>query len=85
MDEARIGAGAVVGPYSRLRPGTEIGEAAIVVAHDFNAELLRAVVAALAERTPTGERGGIMCIDFQRHSAAYAAPYDDVLNISRFF
>src|ERR1700726_1465572 len=24
MDEARIGAGAIVGPYSRLRPGTEI-------------------------------------------------------------
>lgn len=30
MDEARIGAGAVVGPYSRLRPGTEIGEGAHV-------------------------------------------------------
>jgi len=30
MDGARIGAGAVVGPYSRLRPGTEIGEGAHV-------------------------------------------------------
>jgi bifunctional UDP-N-acetylglucosamine pyrophosphorylase/glucosamine-1-phosphate N-acetyltransferase len=30
MDGARISAGAVVGPYSRLRPGTEIGEGAHV-------------------------------------------------------
>src|ERR1035438_2210246 len=30
MEQARIGAGAVVGPYSRLRPGTEIGEGAHV-------------------------------------------------------
>jgi len=30
MDDARIGAGAVVGPYSRLRPGSEIGEGAHV-------------------------------------------------------
>jgi bifunctional UDP-N-acetylglucosamine pyrophosphorylase/glucosamine-1-phosphate N-acetyltransferase len=30
MDGARIGAAAVVGPYSRLRPGTEIGEGAHV-------------------------------------------------------
>jgi bifunctional UDP-N-acetylglucosamine pyrophosphorylase/glucosamine-1-phosphate N-acetyltransferase len=30
MDDARIGAGATVGPYSRLRPGTEIGEGAHV-------------------------------------------------------
>ena len=30
MDEARIGAGAIVGPYSRLRPGSEIGEGAHV-------------------------------------------------------
>ena len=30
MDGARIGSGAVVGPYSRLRPGTEIGEGAHV-------------------------------------------------------
>ena len=30
MDGARIGAGALVGPYSRLRPGTEIGEGAHV-------------------------------------------------------
>lgn len=29
-DDARIGAGAIVGPYSRLRPGTEIGENARV-------------------------------------------------------
>jgi bifunctional UDP-N-acetylglucosamine pyrophosphorylase/glucosamine-1-phosphate N-acetyltransferase len=30
MDGARIGAGAVVGPYSRLRPGSDIGEGAHV-------------------------------------------------------
>ena len=30
VDEARIAAGAVVGPYSRLRPGSEIGEGAHV-------------------------------------------------------
>jgi len=30
MEGARIGAGAVVGPYSRVRPGTEIGEGAHV-------------------------------------------------------
>jgi bifunctional UDP-N-acetylglucosamine pyrophosphorylase/glucosamine-1-phosphate N-acetyltransferase len=30
MEEARIAAGAVVGPYSRLRPGSEIGEGAHV-------------------------------------------------------
>jgi len=30
MDEARIGAGAIVGPYSRLRPGSDIGEGAHV-------------------------------------------------------
>ncbi len=30
MDGARIGPGAIVGPYSRLRPGTEIGEGAHV-------------------------------------------------------
>jgi bifunctional UDP-N-acetylglucosamine pyrophosphorylase/glucosamine-1-phosphate N-acetyltransferase len=30
MDGARIGAGAIVGPYSRLRPGSEIGEGAHV-------------------------------------------------------
>jgi bifunctional UDP-N-acetylglucosamine pyrophosphorylase / glucosamine-1-phosphate N-acetyltransferase len=30
MEGARIGAGAVVGPYSRMRPGTEIGEGAHV-------------------------------------------------------
>ncbi len=30
MDEARIGAGAIIGPYSRIRPGTEIGEGAHV-------------------------------------------------------
>jgi bifunctional UDP-N-acetylglucosamine pyrophosphorylase/glucosamine-1-phosphate N-acetyltransferase len=30
MEGARIGAGAIVGPYSRLRPGTEIGEGAHV-------------------------------------------------------
>jgi bifunctional UDP-N-acetylglucosamine pyrophosphorylase / glucosamine-1-phosphate N-acetyltransferase len=30
MDEARVGAGAIVGPYSRLRPGSEIGEGAHV-------------------------------------------------------
>jgi bifunctional UDP-N-acetylglucosamine pyrophosphorylase / glucosamine-1-phosphate N-acetyltransferase len=29
-DEAQIGAGAIVGPYSRLRPGTDIGENARV-------------------------------------------------------
>jgi bifunctional UDP-N-acetylglucosamine pyrophosphorylase / glucosamine-1-phosphate N-acetyltransferase len=29
-DDARIGAGAIVGPFSRLRPGTEIGENARV-------------------------------------------------------
>ena len=28
MDGARIGAGAIVGPYSRLRPGSDIGEGA---------------------------------------------------------
>ena len=28
MDEARVGANAVVGPYSRLRPGSDIGEGA---------------------------------------------------------
>ena len=30
MDEARIASGAIVGPYSRLRPGSEIGEGAHV-------------------------------------------------------
>jgi bifunctional UDP-N-acetylglucosamine pyrophosphorylase/glucosamine-1-phosphate N-acetyltransferase len=30
MDEARIASGAIVGPYSRLRPGTEIGQGAHV-------------------------------------------------------
>lgn len=30
MDDARIGRGAIVGPYSRLRPGSEIGEDAHV-------------------------------------------------------
>ena len=30
MEGARIGAGAIVGPYSRVRPGTEIGEGAHV-------------------------------------------------------
>ena len=30
MDQARVGAAAVVGPYSRLRPGSEIGEGAHV-------------------------------------------------------
>jgi bifunctional UDP-N-acetylglucosamine pyrophosphorylase / glucosamine-1-phosphate N-acetyltransferase len=30
MEDARIGAGAIVGPYSRLRPGSEIGENARV-------------------------------------------------------
>src|SRR5580700_1317886 len=30
MEEARIGAGAVLGPYSHLRPGSEIGEGAHV-------------------------------------------------------
>jgi bifunctional UDP-N-acetylglucosamine pyrophosphorylase/glucosamine-1-phosphate N-acetyltransferase len=30
MDEARVGASAIVGPYSRLRPGTDIGEGAHV-------------------------------------------------------
>ena len=30
MDQSRIGAGAVVGPYSRLRPGSDIGEGAHV-------------------------------------------------------
>lgn len=30
MDDAQIGAGAVIGPYSRIRPGTEIGEGAHV-------------------------------------------------------
>src|SRR5579864_2320832 len=30
MDDARIGTGAIVGPYSRLRPGSEIGEGAHV-------------------------------------------------------
>jgi bifunctional UDP-N-acetylglucosamine pyrophosphorylase / glucosamine-1-phosphate N-acetyltransferase len=30
MEGARVGAGAVVGPYSRVRPGTEIGEGAHV-------------------------------------------------------
>jgi bifunctional UDP-N-acetylglucosamine pyrophosphorylase/glucosamine-1-phosphate N-acetyltransferase len=30
IDEARIGAGAIVGPYSRVRPGTDIGEGAHV-------------------------------------------------------
>jgi len=28
MDDARVSAGAIVGPYSRLRPGSEIGEGA---------------------------------------------------------
>lgn len=30
LDDARVGRGAVVGPYSRLRPGSEIGEGAHV-------------------------------------------------------
>jgi len=30
MDDARIGADAIIGPYSRLRPGSEIGEEAHV-------------------------------------------------------
>jgi bifunctional UDP-N-acetylglucosamine pyrophosphorylase/glucosamine-1-phosphate N-acetyltransferase len=30
IDEARIASGAIVGPYSRLRPGSEIGEGAHV-------------------------------------------------------
>ena len=30
MDESRIGAGATIGPYSRIRPGSEIGEGAHV-------------------------------------------------------
>jgi bifunctional UDP-N-acetylglucosamine pyrophosphorylase / glucosamine-1-phosphate N-acetyltransferase len=30
MEEARVSAGAVVGPYSHLRPGSEIGEGAHV-------------------------------------------------------
>src|SRR6202142_465534 len=30
MEEARVGAGAVLGPYSHLRPGSEIGEGAHV-------------------------------------------------------
>src|SRR5579862_3853076 len=30
MDDARIGAGAIIGPYSRIRPGSEIGEGAHV-------------------------------------------------------
>jgi bifunctional UDP-N-acetylglucosamine pyrophosphorylase / glucosamine-1-phosphate N-acetyltransferase len=30
MDEARIGAGAIIGPFSHLRPGSDIGEAAHV-------------------------------------------------------
>jgi len=30
IDETRVSAGAIVGPYSRLRPGTEIGEGAHV-------------------------------------------------------
>jgi bifunctional UDP-N-acetylglucosamine pyrophosphorylase/glucosamine-1-phosphate N-acetyltransferase len=30
MDEAQIGANAIIGPYSRVRPGTEIGEGAHV-------------------------------------------------------
>jgi len=30
MDEARIGRGAIIGPYSRLRPGSDIGEGAHV-------------------------------------------------------
>jgi bifunctional UDP-N-acetylglucosamine pyrophosphorylase / glucosamine-1-phosphate N-acetyltransferase len=30
MDEARIGSGAVIGPYSHLRPGSDIGEGAHV-------------------------------------------------------
>ncbi len=30
LDEARVGAGAVLGPYSHLRPGSEIGEGAHV-------------------------------------------------------
>ena len=30
IDEARVGASAIVGPYSRLRPGSDIGEGAHV-------------------------------------------------------
>jgi len=30
MEEARVGTGAVIGPYSHLRPGTELGEGAHV-------------------------------------------------------
>jgi bifunctional UDP-N-acetylglucosamine pyrophosphorylase/glucosamine-1-phosphate N-acetyltransferase len=30
LDEARIGAGAIIGPYSHLRPGSDIGEGAHV-------------------------------------------------------
>jgi len=28
MDDSRVGSGAVIGPYSRLRPGTDVGEGA---------------------------------------------------------
>jgi len=30
LDEARVGSGAIIGPYSHLRPGSEIGEGAHV-------------------------------------------------------
>lgn len=45
---ARLVHAATASPAITIR----VGDAAIVVAHDFNAELLRAVVAALAGPTP---------------------------------
>jgi transposase-like protein len=59
--DARPRARPVAAPaFARLVPATQasaaltvrVGDAAIAVAHDFDAELLRAVVAALAGRAP---------------------------------